>query len=76
MFTPNWEERVLAVAWVGTCWAEKPGRELEVQVGADPWVGLECREIWANICPAEDDGWTMVTGGVRPLFLGGKKIEK
>lgn len=54
-------------------WAEKPGRVLGVQVGAAPWVGLEWREIWANICPAEADGWTMVTGGARPLFLGVNK---
>lgn len=54
-------------------WAEKPGRVLGVQAGAAPWVGLEWREIWANICPAEADGWTMVTGGARPLFLGVNK---
>lgn len=71
--TPNWEERVLAVAWVATCWAEKPGRVLGVHAGAAPWVGLEWREIWANICPAEAEGWTMVTGGARPLFLGVNK---
>lgn len=54
-------------------WAEKPGRVLGVQVGVAPWVGLEWREIWANICPAEADGWTMVTEGARPLFLGVNK---
>lgn len=54
-------------------WAEKPGRVLGVHAGAAPWVGLEWREIWANICPAEAEGWTMVTGGARPLFLGVNK---
>lgn len=54
-------------------WAEKPGRVLGVHVGAAPWVGLEWREIWANICPAEAGGWTMVTGGARALFLGVNK---
>lgn len=57
----------------GFTWGEKPGRVLGVQAGAAPWVGLEWREIWANICPAEVDGCTMVTGGARPLFLGVNK---
>lgn len=59
----------------GFTWAEKPGRVLAGQADAATWVGLECREIWASICPEEDDGWTMVTGGLRPLFLGGNKYR-
>lgn len=58
---------------IGFTWAEKPERVVGVQVGVAPWVGLEWREIWAKICPAEADGWTMVTGGARPLFLGVNK---
>lgn len=56
-------------------WAENPGRVLEVQAGAAPCVGFEWREIWGNNCPADGDGCTMVTGGARPLFLGGKKLK-